>query len=209
MTSSTKKSCNGPNEGDEKFLHLLIDQKAQGPTQFQWTMVKTLLKNEDINRDVSQIKNHHNDMLKTLKTREQKKSNFEEHRGDSDEANENVSNEELQFIGVVKNRSFPRSGDSVMKFTSHNRPYFVKNLCAMNEMISYILLTYSWRGEYYMRFSCSQSNISKYHNQVLQALLKLSIDIVRPYQSQVETPSEIADHLGFFRPFFKVLCSDQ
>ncbi|KAJ8443302.1 hypothetical protein Cgig2_015780 [Carnegiea gigantea] len=39
----------------------------------------------------------------------QKKSNFEEHIWHSDEANKNVSNEELQFIGVAKSRPLPRS----------------------------------------------------------------------------------------------------
>ncbi|KAJ8432408.1 hypothetical protein Cgig2_013822 [Carnegiea gigantea] len=43
---------------------------------------------------------------------------------------------------------------------------------------------------------------SSYNNQLLQALAKLSIDIVRPYRSQHQVPPEIAEKWGFF----KVLC---
>lgn len=38
-----------------------------------------------------------------------KASYLEEHIGDSDEANEDISNEEVQFIGAVESQSLPRS----------------------------------------------------------------------------------------------------
>jgi len=41
------------NKEDEKLLGMLIEQKAQGPTQFEWSRMKSLLKNEGINRDAS------------------------------------------------------------------------------------------------------------------------------------------------------------
>ncbi|KAJ8432029.1 hypothetical protein Cgig2_026732 [Carnegiea gigantea] len=43
-----------------------------------------------------------------------------------------------------------------------------------------------------IRFRHSPSTISTYHNQVLETLVKLFADIVRPYRSQDEVPPEIA-----------------
>jgi len=50
-------------------LDLLIEQKAQGATQFKWLMVKALLKNEGIDKNVAQIRNYYNDMFKKSKLR--------------------------------------------------------------------------------------------------------------------------------------------
>ncbi|KAJ8432499.1 hypothetical protein Cgig2_003576 [Carnegiea gigantea] len=54
------------------------------------------------------------------------------------------------------------------------------------------------------RFQHSPSTISKYHKQVLDGLVKLSSDIIRPYQSQDELPAKIFQKQGFYWPFFKV-----
>ncbi|KAJ8430906.1 hypothetical protein Cgig2_008409 [Carnegiea gigantea] len=53
-------------------------------------------------------------------------------------------------------------------------------------------------------FQHSPSTIGKYHKQVLDGLVKLSSDIVRPYQSQDELSAEILQKKGFYWPFFKV-----
>ena len=57
-----------------------------------------------------------------------------------------------------------------------------------------------------IRFWHSPSTISTYHNQLLETLLKLSADIVRPYRSQDEVAPEIAQKPGFYWPYFKVRC---
>ncbi|KAJ8437317.1 hypothetical protein Cgig2_015048 [Carnegiea gigantea] len=51
----------------------------------------------------------------------------------------------------------------------------------------------------------SPSSINKCHNQVLHALLKLSIDIVRTYQIEHQIHPEITKKSGFFWLFFVVL----
>ena len=56
------------------------------------------------------------------------------------------------------------------------------------------------------RFQHSPSTISVYHKQVLNGLVQLSSDIVRPYQSQDEVPVEIFQRKGFYWPFFQVHC---
>ncbi|KAJ8445670.1 LOW QUALITY PROTEIN: hypothetical protein Cgig2_007146 [Carnegiea gigantea] len=48
------------------------------------------------------------------------------------------------------------------------------------------------------------SIIDKYHKQVLDGLVRLFANIVRPYQSQNEFPTEIVEKKGFYWPFFKV-----
>ena len=67
MASSAKKSRNWTNKEDKKLLDLLIEQKAQGSAQSEWTVVKDLSKNDGIDRDFFQIRNHYNDMLKKFK----------------------------------------------------------------------------------------------------------------------------------------------
>ena len=57
------------------------------------------------------------------------------------------------------------------------------------------------------RFQHSPSTIGKYHKQVLDGLVKLSSDIIRPYQSQDELADEIFQKQGFYWPFFKVCLS--
>ncbi|KAJ8434569.1 LOW QUALITY PROTEIN: hypothetical protein Cgig2_014400 [Carnegiea gigantea] len=57
-----------------------------------------------------------------------------------------------------------------------------------------------------IRFRHSRSTISNYHNQVLEALVKLSVNIVRPYRSQDEVPPKIAQKPGFYWPYFKARC---
>ncbi|KAJ8421346.1 hypothetical protein Cgig2_027954 [Carnegiea gigantea] len=57
-----------------------------------------------------------------------------------------------------------------------------------------------------IQFRHSPSTIGNYHNQVLEALVKLYVDIVRPYQSQDEVPPEIAQKPGFYWPYFNVRC---
>ncbi|KAJ8431884.1 LOW QUALITY PROTEIN: hypothetical protein Cgig2_001576 [Carnegiea gigantea] len=52
------------------------------------------------------------------------------------------------------------------------------------------------------RFQHSLSTIGKYHKQVFEGLVKLPSDIIRPYQSQVELPTEILQKKGFYWPFF-------
>lgn len=42
-------------------------------------------------------------------------SDLEEHMGDSDEANEDVPNEEVQFIGAAESRSSPRSVHTISR----------------------------------------------------------------------------------------------
>lgn len=54
-----------------------------------------------------------------------------------------------------------------------------------------------------IRFQHSPSTISTYHNQLLETLVTLSADIVRPYCSQDEVPLEIAQKPGFYWPYFK------
>lgn len=54
------------------------------------------------------------------------------------------------------------------------------------------------------RFQHSISTISKYYKQVLKALVSLSTEVVRPYQSFLETPPEIQTNNKYW-PFFKVL----
>jgi len=55
-----------------------------------------------------------------------------------------------------------------------------------------------------IRFPHSLSTVSTYHNQVLETLVKLSADIVRPYRSPDEVSPEIAQKPGFYWPYFKV-----
>ena len=55
-----------------------------------------------------------------------------------------------------------------------------------------------------IRFQHSPSTTSTYHNQVLEALVTLSADIVRPYRSQDEVAPEIAQKPGFYWPYLKV-----
>ncbi|KAJ8424846.1 hypothetical protein Cgig2_009134 [Carnegiea gigantea] len=57
-----------------------------------------------------------------------------------------------------------------------------------------------------IRFRHSPSTVSTYHNQVLETLVKLSTDIIRPYRSPPEVSPEIAQKLGFYWPYFKVRC---
>ena len=57
-----------------------------------------------------------------------------------------------------------------------------------------------------IRFRHSPSTVSTYHNQVLETLVKLSADIVRPYRSPDEVSPEITQKLGFYWPYFKVRC---
>ena len=54
------------------------------------------------------------------------------------------------------------------------------------------------------RFQHSVVTISKYFNKVLEALITLSRDIIRPYQSYHEVPEEIQNNAKFL-PFFKVI----
>ncbi|KAJ8435024.1 hypothetical protein Cgig2_013674 [Carnegiea gigantea] len=56
----------------------------------------------------------------------------------------------------------------------------------------YILSRGASYGDIEIRFLHSPSTISLYHNQVLQALVNLSINIIGPYQSQHQVPLEIA-----------------
>jgi len=56
------------------------------------------------------------------------------------------------------------------------------------------------------RFQHSPSTIGKYHKQVLDGLVQLSADIIRPFQSQDEVAPEILHKKGFYWPFFKVCC---
>ncbi|KAJ8445649.1 hypothetical protein Cgig2_009050 [Carnegiea gigantea] len=51
------------------------------------------------------------------------------------------------------------------------------------------------------RFQHSPLTIGKYHKQVLDGLVQLSSDIIRPYQSQDELPAEILQKKGFYWPF--------
>lgn len=53
------------------------------------------------------------------------------------------------------------------------------------------------------RLQHSPSTISTYHNQVLETLVKLSADIVRPYRSQDEVSLEITQKSGFYCPYFR------
>ena len=43
MASSGRKSHNWTNKEDDKLFDVLIEQKAQGATQFEWFVVKALL----------------------------------------------------------------------------------------------------------------------------------------------------------------------
>jgi len=67
MALTGRKSRNWTNKEDEKLLDVLIEQKAQGATQFEWSVVKALLKVQGIDRDSPQIRNHYNDTVKKLK----------------------------------------------------------------------------------------------------------------------------------------------
>ena len=67
MASSGRKSRNWTNKDDEKLFDVLIEQKAQGATQFEWSVVKALLQVQGIDRDGTQIRNHYNDTVKKLK----------------------------------------------------------------------------------------------------------------------------------------------
>ena len=49
-----------------------------------------------------------------------------------------------------------------------------------------------------IRFRHSPSTISTYHNQVLETLVKLSADIIRPHRSPDEVSPEIAQKPGFY-----------
>jgi len=69
MASFAKTWPNWTILEDEKILDLLIKQKAQASTQFEWSVVKPLLKSEGNDGDATQIRNHYNDMLKKLKAR--------------------------------------------------------------------------------------------------------------------------------------------
>lgn len=61
LQNKKKNSCNWTNKVDEKLLDLLIEPKAQGTTQFEWPLVKALLKKQGKSET-------YNDMLKKLKT---------------------------------------------------------------------------------------------------------------------------------------------
>ncbi|KAJ8419782.1 hypothetical protein Cgig2_006923 [Carnegiea gigantea] len=61
MALAGRKSRNWTNKEDEKLLNVLIEQKAQRATQFEWSVVKALLKVQGIDRDATQIRNHYND----------------------------------------------------------------------------------------------------------------------------------------------------
>jgi len=67
MAPTGRKSHNWTNKEDKKLLDMLLEQKAQGATQFEWSVVKALLKVQGINRDAIQIRNHYNDTVKKLK----------------------------------------------------------------------------------------------------------------------------------------------
>ena len=54
------------------------------------------------------------------------------------------------------------------------------------------------------RFQHSPSTVGKYDKQVLDSLVQLSADIIRPHQSQDEVPAEILMKKGFYWLFFKV-----
>ncbi|KAJ8431351.1 hypothetical protein Cgig2_002074 [Carnegiea gigantea] len=49
------------------IINVLIEQKAHGATQFEWPVVKVLLKNKGVDKDATQIRNHYNDTVKKLK----------------------------------------------------------------------------------------------------------------------------------------------
>ena len=66
MASSGKKAANWSPKEDEKLLDLLIEQRAQGAIKFEWSVIRALLKNEGIHKEVTQIKNHYNDLGKKL-----------------------------------------------------------------------------------------------------------------------------------------------
>ncbi|KAJ8424918.1 hypothetical protein Cgig2_027314 [Carnegiea gigantea] len=180
-------------------------------------------------------------------------SDLEEDMGDSDEANEDVSNElrkvnfllqvfilALESIEVkvlTKLREYPGVATkavkaldflfNVMEYIKREKDayYFITfdndDVCRYLKVIGFGDFTTSskstpkitrddrwgkWgvflKGASYrdveIRFLNSPSTISKYHNQVLQALVKLSIDNVRPYQSQHQVPPEIAEKSRFF-----------
>ncbi|KAJ8428885.1 hypothetical protein Cgig2_021052 [Carnegiea gigantea] len=65
-STSGKKSANWTNRDDEKLLDILIEQRAQGAVKFEWSLVRVMLKNERINKESIQIKNHCNDLRKKL-----------------------------------------------------------------------------------------------------------------------------------------------
>lgn len=67
MGPTGRKSHNWTNKEDEKLLDVLIEQKVQGTTQFEWSVVKALFKVEGINGDATQIRNHYNDTVNKLK----------------------------------------------------------------------------------------------------------------------------------------------
>ncbi|KAJ8437656.1 hypothetical protein Cgig2_028594 [Carnegiea gigantea] len=66
MTASGKNSANWTNRDDEKLLDILIEQRAQEAVKFEWSLVRVMLKNEGINKESVQIKNHCNDLRKKL-----------------------------------------------------------------------------------------------------------------------------------------------
>ncbi|KAJ8438316.1 hypothetical protein Cgig2_018796 [Carnegiea gigantea] len=51
MASGGRKSHNWTNKEDDKLFDVLIQQKAHGATQFEWSVVKALLQVQGINRD--------------------------------------------------------------------------------------------------------------------------------------------------------------
>jgi len=67
MASSGRKSCNWTNKEDDKLFDVLIEQKEQEATQFEWSVVKALLQVQGTDRDDTQIRNHYNDTVKKLK----------------------------------------------------------------------------------------------------------------------------------------------
>ncbi|KAJ8430898.1 hypothetical protein Cgig2_003891 [Carnegiea gigantea] len=138
MASSGRKSHNWTNKEDDKLFDVLIEQKAQGATQFEWFVVKALLQVQGIDRDGTQIRNHYNDIVKKLKVWEwligqtgvgvnpvtgavivtdytwekflkDLAVDLEEHVGDSDEAEDDEHKEQTELSAGAENRSPPRT----------------------------------------------------------------------------------------------------
>ena len=67
MAASGKKFANWTIRDDEKLLDILIEQRPQGSVKFKWSLVRVMLKNEGINTEGAQIKNHFHDLGKKLR----------------------------------------------------------------------------------------------------------------------------------------------
>ncbi|KAJ8436745.1 hypothetical protein Cgig2_009719 [Carnegiea gigantea] len=71
-------------------------------------------------------------------------------------------------------------------------------------MCFYILLRGTSYREIAERFQHSISTISKYFLEALEALVTLSVDVIRPYYNLHEVPPEISNN-GRHRPFFQYI----